>query len=54
MFGFILLLAIFGYFAYNAFQMYKTSPIGFWDGVYMFFCQGAVDLYYWVKDKIGK
>ena len=54
MLGLILFLAIFGYFVYNVIYMSKHTPINFLDGLYMFFCQGAVDLVAWLKEVLAK
>jgi len=54
MFGLIVFFLIFGYFAYNVVYMSKHTILGFWDGLYMLFLQGAEDFYYWVKKLVAK
>jgi hypothetical protein len=54
MFGLILFFALFAYFVYNVVYMSKHEILGFWDGLYMLFCQGAEDFYYFVRKLIRK
>jgi shikimate 5-dehydrogenase len=52
MLGLIVFLALFGYFAYNVIYMSRHVVFDFIDGLQMFFFQGALDFYYWVKSKL--
>ncbi len=63
MFGLIVFFAFAGYFAYNVWYMsHEFYPFTFGEGLKMFFFQGAVDFWGWlkltawpwIKDKLGK
>lgn len=54
MLGLVLYFAIFAYFVYNVVYMTRHDAANLLDGLYMFFCQGAVDFVAWLKDKLGK
>jgi hypothetical protein len=52
MFGLIVFFALFAYFAYNVWYMSRHTVFGMWDGLVMFFGQGAIDFVAWVKSKL--